>query len=86
MSEKKDIKELIQQEETHLNNLLEPNDLKSFKEIEAEIIYNWTKEHILINEIEDRILVLQDNRYPLNTSGWDEPAVNVFALFKYTWW
>jgi len=32
MSNKKDVKDLIQQEETHLNNLLEQNDLTNFKD------------------------------------------------------
>ena len=32
MTVKKDVKDLIQQEETHLNNLLEQNDLTDFKD------------------------------------------------------
>jgi len=32
MTVKKDVKDLIQQEETHLNNLLEQNDLTNFKD------------------------------------------------------
>jgi hypothetical protein len=47
MTEKRDIKELIQQEETHLNNLLEPNDLKSFKGMVDELRDTWTKKQIL---------------------------------------
>ena len=31
MTEKRNIKSLIQQEEAHLNNLLDPNDLNAFK-------------------------------------------------------
>ena len=46
MTEKRDIKELIQQEETHLNNLLEPNDLKSFKGMVDELRDTWTKKQI----------------------------------------
>jgi len=68
MSEKKDIKELIQQEETHLNNLLEPNDLKSFKGMVDELRDTWTKKQIFRTETEARISVLQDNRYPNNAS------------------
>jgi hypothetical protein len=65
MTEKKrDIKELIQQEETHLNNLLEPNDLKSFKGMVDELRDTWTKKQIFRTETEARISVLQDNRYP----------------------
>ena len=64
MTEKRDIKELIQQEETHLNNLLEPNDLKSFKGMVDELRDTWTKKQIFRTETEARISVLQDNSYP----------------------
>jgi len=64
MSEKKDIKSLIQQEEAHLNNLLEPNDLKSFKGMVDELRDTWTKKQIFRTETEARISVLQDNNYP----------------------
>jgi hypothetical protein len=69
MTEKKrDIKELIQQEETHLNNLLEPNDLKSFKGMIDELRDTWTKKQIFRTETEARFSVLQDNRYPTQAS------------------
>jgi hypothetical protein len=68
MTEKRDIKELIQQEETHLNNLLEPNDLKSFKGMVDELRDTWTKKQIFRTETEARISVLQDNRYPNKAS------------------
>ena len=64
MKEKKDIKELIQQEETHLNNLLEPDDLKSFKGLVEELRDTWKKKQIFRTETEARFSVLQDNRYP----------------------
>jgi len=64
MTEKRDIKSLIQQEETHLNNLLEPNDLKSFKGMVDELRDTWTKKQIFRTETEARISVLQDNSYP----------------------
>jgi len=64
MTEKRDIKSLIQQEETHLNNLLEPNDLKSFKGMVDELRDTWTKKQIFRTETEARISVLQDNNYP----------------------
>jgi hypothetical protein len=52
MTEKKDVKDIIQKEETHLNNLLEPQDLTDFKG--------------MVDELRDeaRFSVLQDNRYP----------------------
>ena len=64
MTEKRDIKSLIQQEETHLNNLLEPNDLKSFKGMVDELRDTWTKKQIFRTETEARVSVLQDNNYP----------------------
>jgi hypothetical protein len=64
MTEKRDIKELIQQEETHLNNLLEPNDLKSFKGMVDELRDTWTKKQIFRTETEARVSVLQDNKHP----------------------
>jgi hypothetical protein len=68
MTEKRDIKELIQQEETHLNNLLEPNDLKSFKGMVDELRDTWTKKQVFRTETEARFSVLQDNRYPTQAS------------------
>jgi hypothetical protein len=64
MTEKRDIKSLIQQEETHLNNLLEPNDLKSFKGMVDELRDTWTKKQVFRTETEARVSVLQDNSYP----------------------
>jgi len=64
MTEKRDIKSLIQQEETHLNNLLEPNDLKTFKGLVDELRDTWTKKQIFRTETEARVSVLQDNNYP----------------------
>ena len=68
MNEKRDIKDLIQQEETHLNNLLEPNDLKSFKGMVDELRETWSKKQIFRTETEARFSVLQDNRYPTAAS------------------
>jgi len=64
MNEKRDIKSLIQQEETHLNNLLEPNDLKTFKGLIDELRDTWTKKQVFRTETEARVSVLQDNSYP----------------------
>jgi hypothetical protein len=64
MNEKRDIKSLIQQEETHLNNLLEPNDVKTFKGLVDELRDTWTKKQIFRTETEARVSVLQDNNYP----------------------
>ena len=68
MNEKRDIKSLIQQEETHLNNLLEPNDLKSFKGMVDELRDTWTKKQIFRTETEMRISVLNDGKHPTSAS------------------
>ena len=68
MTEKRDIKSLIQQEETHLNNLLEPTDLKTFKGLVDELRDTWTKKQIFRTETEARISVLQDAKYPTVSS------------------
>jgi len=68
MSNKKDVKDLIQQEETHLNNLLEQEDLNSFKGMVEELRDTWTKKQMFRTETEARFSVLQDNRYPTKAS------------------
>ena len=64
MTNKKDVKDLIQQEETHLNNLLEQNDLSDFKGMVDELRDTWSKKQMFRTETEARFSVLQDNRYP----------------------
>jgi len=64
MTVKKDVKDLIQQEETHLNNLLEQNDLTDFKSMVDELRDTWSKKQMFRTETEARFSVLQDNRYP----------------------
>ena len=64
MTDKKDVKDLIQQEETHLNNLLEQNDLTDFKGMVDELRDTWSKKQMFRTETEARFSVLQDNRYP----------------------
>jgi hypothetical protein len=61
---KKDVREIIQQEEVHLNNLLSPEDLSSFKGMVDELRDTWTKKQMFRTETEARFSVLQDNRYP----------------------
>ena len=65
---KKDVKDLIQKEETHLNNLLEPTDLTDFKGMVEELRDTWTKKQVFRAETEARFSVLQDNRYPTKAS------------------
>jgi len=61
---KKDVKDIIQKEEIHLNNLLEQEDLSSFKGMVDELRDTWTKKQVFRTETEARFSVLQDNRYP----------------------
>ena len=65
---KKNIKELIQKEETSLNNLLEQEDLSAFKGMVDELRDTWTKKQMFRTETEARFSVLQDNRYPTKAS------------------
>ena len=65
---KKTVKDLIEKEETHLNNLLEVEDLNSFKGMVDELRDTWTKKQMFRTETEARFSVLQDNRYPTKAS------------------
>ena len=64
MTDKKDVKAIIQKEENNLNNLLEPQDLTDFKGMVDELRDTWTKKQMFRTETEARFSVLQDNRYP----------------------
>ena len=68
MTEKRNIKSLIQQEELHLNNLLEPEDLSSFKGMVEELRDTWTKKQIFRTETEMKVAVLDDGSYPTRAS------------------
>jgi len=68
MTEKRNIKSLIQQEELHLNNLLEPEDLSSFKGMVEELRDTWNKKQIFRTETEMKVAVLDDGRYPTRAS------------------
>ena len=61
---KKNVKDLIQKEETYLNNLLEQSDLTDFKGMVDELRDTWDKKQVFRTETEARFSVLQDNRYP----------------------
>ena len=65
---KKDVIEVIQDEEPHLNNLLTQEDLSSFKGMVSELRDTWTKKQMFRTETEARFSVLQDNRYPTKAS------------------
>ena len=65
---KKDVIEVIQDEEPHLNNLLTQEDLSAFKGMVDELRDTWTKKQMFRTETEARFSVLQDNRYPTKAS------------------
>jgi cytidylate kinase len=64
MTEKRNIHALIEKEAPSLNNLLDPEDVKEFKAMTAELRDTWTKKQIFRTETEMRMSVLQDMKYP----------------------
>jgi len=62
--EKRNIHALIEKEAPSLNNLLDPNDVKEFKEMTEELRDTWTKKQVFRTETEMRMSVLQDMKYP----------------------
>ena len=61
---KKDIKSLVENEITNLNNLLSTEEISDFKAMTEELRDTWTKKQVFRTETEARFSVLQDNRYP----------------------
>ena len=68
MAEKRNIHALIEKEAPSLNNLLDPNDVKAFKELTTELRDTWTKKQVFRTETEMRMSVLQDAKYPTKAS------------------
>ena len=64
MTEKRNIHALIEKEAPSLNNLLDPEDVKEFKAMTAELRDTWTKKQVFRTETEMRMSVLQDMKYP----------------------
>ena len=64
MADKRNIKALIEKEAPNLNNLLDPEEVKIFKNLTDELRDTWTKKQMFRTETEARFSVLQDNRYP----------------------
>ena len=50
MTEKRNIHALIEKEASSLNNLLDPNDVKEFKEMTSELRDTWTKKQVFRTE------------------------------------
>ena len=68
MKEKRNIHELIVREEPHLNNLLDPDQVKRFKEMTSELRDTWTKKQMFRTKTEMEFSVLSDARYPTNAA------------------
>ena len=68
MTEKRNIHALIEKEAPSLNKLLDPEDVKEFKAMTAELRDTWTKKQVFRTETEMRMSVLQDAKYPTNAS------------------
>ena len=64
MTEKRNIHALIEKEAPSLNNLLDPNDVKEFKELTNELRDTWQKKQVFRTETEMRFSVLNDLKYP----------------------
>ena len=58
MTEKRNIHALIEKEAPSLNNLLDPEDVKEFKAMTAELRDTWTKKQVFRTETEMRMSVL----------------------------
>ena len=68
MTEKRNIYALIQREEPHLNNLLDPEQVKRFKELTNELRDTWTKKQMFRTKTEMEFSVLNDAKYPTNAA------------------
>ena len=68
MTEKRNIKELVDKESNNLHNLLDPSDVNAFKGMVDELRDTWTKKQIFRTETEMRFSVLSDMKYPTNAS------------------
>ena len=68
MTEKRNIKELVDKESNNLHNLLDPNDVSAFKGMVDELRDTWTKKQIFRTETEMRFSVLSDLKYPTNAA------------------
>ena len=64
MSEKRNIKDLVDKESDNLHNILDPNDVTDFKGMVHELRDTWTKKQIFRTETEMRFSVLNDMKYP----------------------
>ena len=64
MKEKRNIKALIEKEAPNLNNLLDPEEVKTIKGLTEELRDTWTKKQMFRTETEMQFSVLNDAKYP----------------------
>ena len=64
MKEKRNIHELIVKEESHLHEILDPEQVSKFKELTNELRDTWTKKQMFRTETEMQFSVLNDAKYP----------------------
>ena len=64
MTDKRNIKELIEKEAPNLNNLLDAEEVKIFKGLTEELKDTWTKKQMFRTETEMQFSVLNDAKYP----------------------
>ena len=68
MTEKRNIYALIQREEPHLNQILDPEQVTKFKELTKELRDTWTKKQMFRTKTEMEFSVLNDAKYPTNAA------------------
>ena len=68
MTEKRNIKDLVDKESDNLHNILDPNDVTDFKGMVDELRDTWTKKQVFRTETEMRFSVLNDLKYPTKAS------------------
>ena len=64
MTDKRNIKALIEKEAPNLNNLLDPEEVKIFKGLTDELRDTWTNKQMFRTETEMQFSVLNDAKYP----------------------
>ena len=64
MADKRNIKALIEKEAPNLNNLLDTEEVKIFKNLTDELRDTWTKKQMFRTETEMQFSVLNDAKYP----------------------
>ena len=62
--EKRNITTKLETESKYLSNILDKNDVKSFKKLIPELQDTWMKKQMFRTETEMRFSVLSDNKYP----------------------